>query len=294
MVTFLDLFLSADKRIAVLFPRRHMGMIRVLCRHRRRNFSVNSSHHRFRLTEFHGLLNLFCCGFPKRSGRIRAMQFHRSISLFIILTLAGCATKTLPETVYEDKKNLVRLEAIPQVELQVPEGNFQHPLELSEEEMSLILGTLRLQKKRGLLGFFKRKKPTSIQAFKPNEIKIMSAPLRLALGKAKPNERVAFLFTQSRGKLLTGITSGVLFVKGDRIHLILGRYKSASRPHEKDITLHDPAIPSPPYTGFHDEKLKGRRVGQRSSRLSLQHRVIYSVERNIITVFVLEITPHDY
>ena len=48
------------------------------------------------------------------------------------------------------------------------------------------------------------------------------------------------------------------------------------------------------FPGFHDEKLKGRRAGQRSSRLSLQHRVIYSVERNIITVFVLEITPHDY
>jgi mRNA-degrading endonuclease RelE of RelBE toxin-antitoxin system len=48
------------------------------------------------------------------------------------------------------------------------------------------------------------------------------------------------------------------------------------------------------FPGFHDEKLKGARAGQRSSRLSLQYRVIYSVERNILTVYVLEITPHDY
>lgn len=48
------------------------------------------------------------------------------------------------------------------------------------------------------------------------------------------------------------------------------------------------------FPGFHDEKLKGGRHGQRSSRLSLQHRVIYSVNRNIVTVFVLEITPHKY
>ncbi len=48
------------------------------------------------------------------------------------------------------------------------------------------------------------------------------------------------------------------------------------------------------FPGFHDEKLKGGREGQRSSRLSLQYRVIYSVERSTVTVFVLEITPHVY
>ena len=48
------------------------------------------------------------------------------------------------------------------------------------------------------------------------------------------------------------------------------------------------------FPGFHDEKLKGSRIGQRSSRLSLQYRVIYKVERDVITVYVLEINPHDY
>lgn len=47
-------------------------------------------------------------------------------------------------------------------------------------------------------------------------------------------------------------------------------------------------------SGFHDEKLKGRRAGQRSSRLSLKYRVIYAVEKNTITVRVIEITPHKY
>jgi mRNA-degrading endonuclease RelE of RelBE toxin-antitoxin system len=48
------------------------------------------------------------------------------------------------------------------------------------------------------------------------------------------------------------------------------------------------------FPGFKDEKLKGVHAGQRSSRLSLQYRVIYAVEKKIVTVFVLEITPHDY
>ena len=78
----------------------------------------------------------------------------------------------------------------------------------------------------------------------------MANPLSSALARAKPNERVAFLFTHPRGRFLEDVTSGVLFVKADRLHLVLGRYRAASRPHEKDITLADPALPNPPYTGF--------------------------------------------
>lgn len=48
------------------------------------------------------------------------------------------------------------------------------------------------------------------------------------------------------------------------------------------------------FPGFNDEKLKGQRSGQRSSRLNLQYRIIYEVHRDIVTVAVVEITPHKY
>ena len=48
------------------------------------------------------------------------------------------------------------------------------------------------------------------------------------------------------------------------------------------------------YPGYHDESLRGDRKGQRSSRLSRQYRVIYAVDREFVTVYVLEITPHQY
>lgn len=48
------------------------------------------------------------------------------------------------------------------------------------------------------------------------------------------------------------------------------------------------------FTGFHDEKLKGELEGQRSSRLNIQYRVIYSIKKEIITVYVIDITPHKY
>jgi proteic killer suppression protein len=59
------------------------------------------------------------------------------------------------------------------------------------------------------------------------------------------------------------------------------------------VFRHGPAILRE-FPGFHDEKLKGERSGQRSSRLSSQFRVIYQVDRKIVTVYVLEITPHNY
>ena len=48
--------------------------------------------------------------------------------------------------------------------------------------------------------------------------------------------------------------------------------------------------------GFHDEPLKGRRRGQRSIRLSLAYRAIYTVgaDGGIDVVRVEEVTRHEY
>lgn len=45
---------------------------------------------------------------------------------------------------------------------------------------------------------------------------------------------------------------------------------------------------------FHDEQLGGRLRHLRSSRLSLQWRVIYSVSKTTVTVYVEQVTPHVY
>ena len=48
------------------------------------------------------------------------------------------------------------------------------------------------------------------------------------------------------------------------------------------------------FPGYNDEKLKGKRKGRRSSRLSLKYRVVYSINDEEVSVYVLEITPHKY
>ncbi|MFK7865133.1 MAG: type II toxin-antitoxin system mRNA interferase toxin, RelE/StbE family [Pseudohongiellaceae bacterium] len=46
--------------------------------------------------------------------------------------------------------------------------------------------------------------------------------------------------------------------------------------------------------GFRDESLSGKWKGHRSSRLNLQYRVIYKVEKDKVLVQVENVTPHDY
>jgi toxin HigB-1 len=48
--------------------------------------------------------------------------------------------------------------------------------------------------------------------------------------------------------------------------------------------------------GYHDEPLKGLRIGQRSVRLGIKWRAIYTFKYNgeINIVKVEDVTPHDY
>ncbi len=46
--------------------------------------------------------------------------------------------------------------------------------------------------------------------------------------------------------------------------------------------------------GFHDESLRGEWKGFRSSRLGIQFRVIYKVERDQVLVPVVKASAHDY
>lgn len=47
--------------------------------------------------------------------------------------------------------------------------------------------------------------------------------------------------------------------------------------------------------GYHDEPLKGRRMGQRSIRLSRAYRAIYTIQNDEIEfVLIEEVTKHDY
>lgn len=62
----------------------------------------------------------------------------------------------------------------------------------------------------------------------------------------------------------------------------------------KDIVINQGPVGLFQIKGFRDHALLGEWKGARSSYLNKQWRVIYAVKAVEITVFVLEVTPHDY
>ena len=46
--------------------------------------------------------------------------------------------------------------------------------------------------------------------------------------------------------------------------------------------------------GFRDEELRGEWKGHRSSRLNIQYRVLYRIEKDQVLVQVVSVTPHDH
>ena len=46
--------------------------------------------------------------------------------------------------------------------------------------------------------------------------------------------------------------------------------------------------------GFSDEPLRGEWKGHRSSRLNIQYRIIYKIEKEELFVKVVKVTAHDY
>ena len=46
--------------------------------------------------------------------------------------------------------------------------------------------------------------------------------------------------------------------------------------------------------GFRDEAPRGEWKGHRSSRLNIQYRVVYKIQKELVLVQVVNVTPHDY
>ena len=63
-----------------------------------------------------------------------------------------------------------------------------------------------------------------------------------------------------------------------------------------DAVLHDGLYEVRKMKGYHDEPLKGNRVGQRSIRLNKAYRAIYEIKKDGTTelVHVEEVNKHDY
>jgi hypothetical protein len=145
---------------------------------------------------------------------------RRASAILVLLLAASAAACHAPE--WKQKLTYARFPVAVYVEHRerddalVPQG-FAHPVQVSPEEMTVFLGSLRYT----AWGLFKGSRVEAL--FEENELPEVAGPLAAALKKVGPDERVRFLVSRkSRSALNMGPTgvSGVLFAPSpDRLDL---------------------------------------------------------------------------
>ncbi|WP_173050177.1 hypothetical protein [Nitrospira sp. KM1] len=109
---------------------------------------------------------------------------------------------------------------------------YNHPFEWTEPEMTAILTRLLLERETGILHQRRDVEPI----FSEDEVSILAPVLRTAFTQATPAERVSFaLLIPSDTKL--AVTSGALYVKDRRLHIILANSRERLDPFAADIEL---------------------------------------------------------
>ncbi len=199
-----------------------------------------------------------------RSNRLQPILF----SVLCLNLLAGCiGNRRISTVVYEEKNRAVRLETRLGQDKKPIEYGYQHPWTLTQKDLEKLLSSIYIKRPKTLLGLLipmlgsKDREP----AFSPDEIQFLSQHLPEVLAEAKPNQRVTFLLQWPRGMWRREITSGAIFIRGDRLNFILAndraildQEKMAVPDEDNPLYVYDPAafeiLP-----GEHQELIKADR-----------------------------------
>jgi hypothetical protein len=148
------------------------------------------------------------------------------LALLAFAALAACAIPHIPSrVVYEDPVNFVRLEDDPSVEKDVRDTWHSHPAVISPEVMAAILKGLSVQEHRIKLQRLISGEAPREPAFRDEDIAWLAPKLAEALGRAEPQERVTYYLSRPQTSIKREITTGGLYVRGERLHFILGNHR---------------------------------------------------------------------
>lgn len=165
----------------------------------------------------------------------------RSQGLGIIalgLLLTGCAiTASAGRPIYESSVTIVRLE--PNQRAQLPEvARHNHPISLSEDQLAILLTSISGRQKVGLLRSFLGT-PGTPRLFESEEIDHLVPVLKEALGQAGPGEVITFSHERPGREGLSNVTSGILFVQDEILHLTIANFWHPVARHQSDVGATD-------------------------------------------------------
>jgi hypothetical protein len=142
------------------------------------------------------------------------------------VALLACGPKVITTKIHEDPYFKVHLKQNPKNEDPLLSPPYQHPLPFNENQMERILGSIQIQySKRKIDRLFSDQKPEQEPAFSEKEVQHLAPTLAQAFNRATPKDKIHFQYDHRLSVFRGGRSTGVLFVKNDRLHFILGNYR---------------------------------------------------------------------
>lgn len=159
----------------------------------------------------------------------------------LLLGLTACQHGPfITKAIYEDQSLFVRL-----AEDHTGGGSHSHPASITTEEMTTILSGVTIEEPSRILSSLplpgQRHVPPRHPAFTAAEIGLLAPLLAKGLSVAKPEELVTFYWITQQPPPIDHVTSGGIFVEGDKLHFILSNYRSPTRypPDPETMTYRD-------------------------------------------------------
>ena len=159
------------------------------------------------------------------------------------MMMAGCfGPKEPPRYLDEGERHLVRLDRVD------PPAPYDHPAEIDLETLRAALASVVARHEVSFLNrLLTQQKEVRGAAFTPEEAVLLADRMKTAFAKAAPQEQVAFFLTSRKNNMTTQITSGVAFMKGKELHLILANDQtSVSSEQRPSIPRENPLYPYEP------------------------------------------------
>lgn len=167
-------------------------------------------------------------------SRIRnhRMKIARSFILFGVglpFLLAACQHQPFSNPpIFEDQSQYVRL----MVDRSLGSGH-SHPASISIKEMSSVLSGVMIEEPTRLLpsSVFSGKdnEPHLHPAFSTADIAFLASHLVKGLESARPDEIVTFYQIIQQPGTIDHVTSGGIFIDGEKLHFLLSNYRSPTR-----------------------------------------------------------------
>jgi hypothetical protein len=181
------------------------------------------------------------------------------VTLWILLPMVlGCATGPDPIVIHQDPQYSIWIHYDPQAGT-----GHSHPYPITAERMAHVLQGIRFKERDNFFGFGLTTSEEGLPAFTPAEVVTLAPYLSKALREASPKDLVTFYFMSPSAKHGKLVTSGGLFVRGDRLYFILANsrsFPSGGQDYTTAIELNGrdtPLLPIAPFrftVGFHPKK----------------------------------------